>query len=260
MNSFLVDPALRGLAIGSAEWFAAQRRMIRHKPLIRYCYELWYRRLLEDEASVPARFPTAKILELGSGSSFIKELRPEVITSDVEPGVADLVVDGQSLPFPNTSLRAIFVTHVFHHLPDVAAFLGEAARTLVPGGVISMVEVAHTPFARFFFQRCHPEPYDDRRTEWSFPPGHTMLDSNQALSWIVFRRDAAELARRFPMLRLERWRYLPWFSYMIAGGVNFRTLVPRWSAPAVKVADALLRPLDGLFAVHWHLTVRKVET
>ena len=92
------------------------------------------------------------MLELGSGGSYLKDLRPSIISSDVVPDVADRVIDGRALPFADNSLQAIFLTHVFHHIPEVDAFLKEAQRTLVPGGVISMIEVAHTPFARFFLK------------------------------------------------------------------------------------------------------------
>jgi SAM-dependent methyltransferase len=231
--------------------------MIRAKPLVRRCYDLWYRLLLEDADSVPVPFAALPVLELGSGSSYIKELRTEIITSDLMPGLADRVVDGRELPFADESLRAILLTHVFHHIPEVGRFLGEAQRVLAPGGVISMVDETHTPFARFFFGRVHPEPYDDRATEWSFAEGNTMLDSNQALTWIVFERDRERFAREFPELRLERREFLPWFGYLMSGGVNLRPLFPEFLTGAVGAADRALRPLDALFAIHWHLTIRK---
>lgn len=253
----LTHPSLRGCEMGSHEWFAAQKAMMRSKPLIQRCYNLWYRLLLEDCDSVPAQQRSGRIVELGSGSSYIKELRPGIISSDVVPG-ADLVIDGRRLPFPDESIQALLLTHVFHHIPDVGQFFAEASRVLVPGGVISMVDIPHTPFARFFFTRFHPEPYNDRAPEWDFPEGHSMLDSNQALSWMVFYRDKDKFERRFPELRLERRRYLPWLSYLLSGGVNLRSFVPgplTWVMPPI---DWLLKPLDRLFAVHWHLTVRKV--
>ena len=120
-----------------------------------------------------------------------------------------------------------------------------------------MVDIPHTPFARYFFTRFHPEPYDDRAVEWSFPEGHSMLDSNQALTWMVFCRDRREFERGFPQLRLERRRYLPWLSYLLSGGVNLRSFVPGPLTGVMPAVDWVLKPLDGLFAVHWHLTVRK---
>jgi len=260
MNHPLAHPSLKQHPIGSAQWFAAQRSMIEAKPLIKRCYDLWYRLLLQDADSVPAKYRTGKIVELGSGLSYIKGQRPEVITSDVTPGLADMVIDGRRLPFADGSVQALLLTHVFHHIPDVASFFREASRVLVPGGVISMVDIPHTPFARFFFTNFHPEPYNDKAQEWSFPEGHTMLDSNQALSWMVFFRDAAEFHRQFPVLRLEQVTYLPWLSYLLSGGVNLRSFIPRPLTPLFPILDTLLKPLDGLFAVHWRLTIRKAAS
>jgi SAM-dependent methyltransferase len=257
LDSALLHPRLKNVASGSREWFAEQRRMIEDKPLVRRCYDLWYQSLLADADSVPAACLGGSIVELGSGLSYIKELRPEIITSDVEPGMADMVIDGRDLPFPDGSVRAIFLTHVFHHIPDVERFLREACRVLAPGGVISMVDETHTPFARFFFRRIHPEPYDDTTALWSFPEGDTMLDSNQALTWIVFDRDRSRFEREFPMLKLEQRRFLPWFGYLMSGGVNLRTFFPGFLTSAVGAADRVLRSLDPVFAIHWHLTIRK---
>lgn len=251
---------LGDLPVGSSEWFAAQRRMVDEKPLVRRCYDLWYARLLADADSVPEPYRNYPVVELGSGSSFIKELRSEIVTSDVTPGLADRVIDARELPFPDGTVRALLLTHVFHHIPDVARFLHEASRVLAPGGVLSIVDETHTPFARFFFRAVHPEPYDDQAMSWSFPEGHSMFDSNQALTWIVFERDRKRFAREFSELRLEQRRFLPWFSYLMSGGVNLRTFFPRFLTGAVGAADRWLRPLDPLFAIHWHLTIRKVES
>jgi SAM-dependent methyltransferase len=257
VSCIFTDPRLTGLEMGSKAWFQAQYDMVRSKPLVRRCYDLWYRKLLADADSVPGDPGHGAIVELGSGSSYIKELRPEVVTSDVVPGVADMVIDARSFPFPNASVRAILLTHVFHHIPDVEAFFTEAGRVLVPGGVISIIDETHTPFARLFFSKIHPEPYRADAREWSFPQGHTMLDSNQALSWIVFFRDREKFARDFPNLRLEACEYLPWLTYLLSGGVNLRSLVPPSVAPVAASLDKLVKPLDGLFAIHWHLRVRK---
>jgi SAM-dependent methyltransferase len=255
--ALLSEPRLRGVPAGSPRFFELQRQIIGERPLMREVYGLWYQRLLADAASVPGGPQGGGLLELGSGGSTLKELCPEVITSDVVEGVAERVIDARSLPFPDASLRAIFLTHAFHHIPDAEQFLREAERVLVPGGVVSMIEVPHTRFARFFFTRFHPEPYDDRAPKWAFHQADVMLESNQALSWNVFFRDRDRFQQLFPGLQVEPPTLLPWFSYVLSGGVTRRNLIPRWLVPLVRTADALLRPLDPLMALHWHLTVRK---
>lgn len=254
-GGWFTHPLLRPYAMGTPEWFAAQDRMIDEKPLVKDCYALWHKLLLDDADSAGRR---GAIVELGSGLSRLRLLRPDIITTDVVPGKVKLLVDGRQLPFRDESVRALLLTHVFHHIPDTAAFLAEAARVLTPNGVISIVDCAHTPFSRFFFGRIHPEPYRDDAREWSFPAGHTMLDSNQALTWIVFERDRDAFEARFPSLRIERRRWLPWLSYLLSGGVNLRSLVPRPLAPLARVADNLCKPLDPVAAIHWHWTIRKV--
>ena len=251
---WLSHPLLQPYEMGSPEWFAAQKLLLAEKPLVDRCYTLWYDLLLRDADSVQT---PGRIVELGSGLSHLKKLRPEVVTSDVVPGSVDLVADGRRLPFRDASVRALCLTHVFHHIPDVGLFLKEAARVLVPGGVISIVDCAHTPFSRFFFGSIHPEPYRAGAKEWSFPAGHTMLDSNQALTWIVFERDRARFQALYPEFHIEQRHWLPWFSYLLSGGVNLRSFVPRSCEGLARGLDRLLTPLDPVFAIHWHFTIRK---
>ncbi len=255
--AFLEEPLLRGAVPGTRQFFELQHRIIAERPLLRGIYEQWYRALLADEASVPGNPDDGALLELGSGGSLLREACPRVITSDLVAGVADRVIDGRQLPFPDASLRALFLTHVFHHIPDVEQFLREAERVLVPGGVIAMIDVPHTPFARFFFQHFHPEPYDDCAPAWAFDQSDAMLDANQALTWIVFFRDRDRFERLFPGLQIDPPGFLPWLSYLASGGVTRRNLVPSFLVPVFRAFDRLLKPLDPWLALHWHLTVRK---
>jgi SAM-dependent methyltransferase len=254
MLKSLKERSLDNLQVGSREFFAAQKRLILSRPLLKWCYDAWYARLLNDARSVPSQ---GELLELGSGGSYLKDLEPLVITSDVVAGAADRVVDARALPFPDGSLKALFLTHVFHHIPDVAAFFREAQRTLVSDGVISMIEVAHTPFARFFFRKFHHEPYRDELEEWPFDQHDSMMDSNQALSWMVFVRDRDKFQTLFPGLIVEEFSFLPWLTYLLTGGVTGKCLVPNFLTPVMIVIEKLLRPLSPVFALHWHIRVRK---
>ncbi len=254
MLEFLREPSISGLVVGSPEFFARQKALIEQRPLLKRCYDDWYARLLADVRSVPG---DGLLLELGSGGSCLKELEPAFITSDVVPGVAERLIDACELPFGDASLKAIALTHVLHHIPNLEAFFSEAQRKLIPGGVITMIEVAHTPFARFFFKNFHPEPYEDSRREWSFGQQDSMMDSNQALSWMVFVRDRERFERLYPGLAIETFAYTPWFTYLISGGVTKRDLIPRFLNPLFFGMEWLLTPLRPLFALHWHIRIRK---
>jgi SAM-dependent methyltransferase len=254
--SFLKETSLDGLEVGSRDFFDAQKQLIRRRPLLKRCYDDWYDRLLKDTNSTPAQ---GTLLELGSGGSLLKEREPRFITSDVVPDVAEKVIDARELPFPDSSLQAIALTHVLHHIPEVEKFFHEAVRTLMPGGVITMIEVAHTPFARFFFDKFHPEPYDDTPENWDFTQRHSMMDSNQALSWMIFVRDRERFRREFPALKIEEISFTPWLTYLLSGGVTKKYLIPRWLDPLIHLAETLLTPLRPLFALHWHIRIRRVE-
>jgi len=206
-----------------------------------------------------AAFRPGETLELGSGGSLLSEHVPGLITSDVVEGVAQRVIDGRALPFADGSLQAIFMTHTFHHIPDVSRFLKEADRVLKPGGYVAMVEVAHTPFARFFFDKFHPEPYDDQPANWDFTQADSMMDSNQALSWMVFVRDLEKYRRDFPRLTVESTGWLPWLTYLLAGGVTMRNLIPSFVVPLLIGLEWLARPLRPLAALHWLLILRKTS-
>lgn len=254
MLTLLKEPSINGLVVGSPEFFACQKDLIQQRPLLKRCYDDWYARLLADVRSVAA---PGLLLELGSGGSCLKDLEPAFITSDVVPGVAERLIDACKLPFDDASLRGIALTHVLHHIPDLEAFFREAQRTLVAGGVITMIEVAHTPFARFFFRNFHPEPYDDSRREWSFGQKDSMMDSNQALSWMVFVRDRERFQKLYPDLVIETFGFTPWFTYLLSGGVTKRYLMPNFLVPLLSGMEWLLTPLRPLFALHWHIRIRR---
>lgn len=254
MKCLFTHSDLRNIPLGTQEWFTAQQKIIKKKQLVRQCYDSWYSLLCRDVATAPTN---AKVVELGSGAGYIKEFIPEAITSDIVPGVADQVIDARCLPFADNEVKAILLTHVFHHIPDVRCFFREAQRVLIPGGVISMIECANTPLSRIFFKKIHPEPFVQEVKEWKFTEGHSMLDSNQALSWMVFERDKYIFESEFPSFVVEQKQYLPWLGYLLSGGVNLTSLVPSFLMGFARRLDTASRRYDGFGAIHWHITIRK---
>lgn len=238
--------------------FKVQAERIQSRPLVKFCYDTWYDCFQHDIQSVPQSRTTPQILELGSGGSYFDSRFPDVITSDVVPGVGKMTIDGRSLPFGNHELDAIVASHVFHHIPDVELFLQECERVLRPGGCLSLIEVAHTPLSKIIFKHFHPEPYDENRREWKFDSRGNM-DANQALSWMVFVRDRSLFEKKFPTLKIETISYLPWLTYLFSGGVTKPSLIPYWLAPTFIVLEKILKPLRFLGALHWHIRIRKTS-
>ena len=79
------------------------------------------------------------VLEIGSGAGFLKDLLPGLITSEIlDVSTVDIVLDAQTLPLKPSSLRAIVMVDVFHHLPRVKSFLKDASRCVRPGGKVIM--------------------------------------------------------------------------------------------------------------------------
>ena len=195
--------------------------------------------------------PGGLVLELGSGAGFLRDLIPEVLTSDVVayPGLS-MSVDAARLPFENSSLRAIFMFNVFHHLPDVEAFLREAERCLLPGGRIFMVDQHLGPISYPILRFLHHEPMDRRAVNWSFRSHDPLLGANGALAWIVFRRDLRKFESLFPKLRLLRYEPHTPLRYWWMGGLKSWSLLPSWMcAWARRVDQGLSRiwPESGSF-------------
>jgi SAM-dependent methyltransferase len=223
----------RGLDLDDPATTDARRAIIRSKPFLRAIYEEWYDMI---EVRLPAI--SGAVLELGSGAGFISDRLPGVITSDVF-GVSgiDVVSRAEELPFAAESLRAIVMTNVFHHIPNVAVFLNEADRCLRVGGRIVMIEPWNTGWSRFVHKHFHDEVMDIESEEWAFPSSGPLSSANAALAWIVTERDRDRLRLNWPRLHLlEATPFMP-FRYVLSGGLSVRSLQP-------FVAFGLWRSID----------------
>lgn len=232
LNRLLAHPLTRGLAVDDPRTTALRQRIIRGKPFLKALYREWYGLLL-------SRAPRGgRILELGSGAGFLRDMAPEVITSEVFPtlGVM-LVADGRQLPLACAGLDAIVMTDVFHHIPDVAAFLAEAARCVRPGGRLVMIEPWLTPWSQWVYRNLHSEPFEPA-AGWAIPSSGPLSGANGALPWIVFHRDRSHFQEAFPDWHLVAIEPMMPFSYLLSGGVSLRNMMPGWSYPLCRMLEA----------------------
>jgi SAM-dependent methyltransferase len=230
---------VRGIEHDSPELVRIHRDIIHRKGFLRSLYREHYRELARSLVGIPE----GPVIEIGSGGGFIKEVLPDVITTDltIEPHL-DRVMSAEHLDFPDNSLAAILMLNVFHHLPDPRAFLREAVRTLKTGGKAILIEPAHTWLWSRLYRFFSAEPYDENKPEWGFAPAGRFTGANVPLAWIVFERDRARFETEFPRLRLRNRRDHTAFLYVLSGGIWFRGIVPDWTFPIFLRVEQVLSP------------------
>lgn len=242
LKSLLAHPLTRGLNIDDPQTTALRLEILRSKPFLRKIYEEWY-------GIIAAALPEGpgQVLELGAGAGFLRSMIPGVIGSEVFfCAHVDLVLDARRLPFRDGSLRAIVMTDVLHHVPDVERFFGEARRCLRPRGRIIMIEPWVTAWSAFVYRHFHHEPFLPAAATWTIQETGPLSGANGALPWIVLARDRARFAREFPEFRIESIRTLMPVSYLLSGGVSMRALVPGWTWGLVRrLEDWVDRKIGG---------------
>lgn len=255
----LIDPSVRGVDPDSPGFAEANRRVLREKPMLRHLFERLYGECRAADERFFGSCPGRRV-EIGSGSSFVGELYPDVITSDVKLlSFVDLVLRAEALPFRARSLRALWAINVLHHLPRPRDFFRELERVLHPGGGAILIEPFHGPLARWLFPRLHAaETFDAAAPEWEAPgPVGPARGANQALSYIIFTRDRARFEREFPSLELVVDRPHTHLLYLLSGGVSFRQLAPTVATSMISGLERSLAPLDRWIALQHTLVLRR---
>lgn len=253
LRRWLEHPLTRGLPVDDARTTQLRRAIIATKPFLHRIYEEWY-------SEIAGHLPegSGRVLELGSGAGFLNEHLPDVIRSDVFPCPdITVVLDARRLPFQSGSLRAIVMTDVLHHIPDVRRFLVEAAATVREGGVLVMVEPWVTSWSQFVYGRFHHEPFLPAADTWRFEGTGPLSSANGALPWIVFERDRSVFAAEFKEWRIESIRPAMPFRYLLSGGVSLRSFMPGWTFTAWRGVERALQPWMNSLAMFATIVLRR---
>src|SRR5881409_1639368 len=105
----------------------------------------WYRELYGDQFKEFPNPEALSILEIGSGTSPLKQFLSNVVTSDVlDLDYLDLVFNSHEIDkldaIKDKSLDVITLTNVLHHLKSPIVFLNAAAAKLKSGGKVIATE------------------------------------------------------------------------------------------------------------------------
>ena len=222
------------------------------KKVLRNIYTRWYK-VFQSYIDYQLKY-----VELGSGGGFIKEIIPDVITSDVNeiPGV-DIFFSATEMPFDNNSLGGIFMIDAFHHFPNVEMFLSEAERVLKKKGKLIMIEPWNTLWSRFIYKNFHHELFDLKR-DWYFPQTGPLSGSNMALPYIVFNRDIHIFNKKFPQLKLVNLDPHTPFSYVLSGGFSHKAFFPNFTFPFIYFIDRLSWVKNN-FAMFVTIVIEKIN-
>lgn len=256
LSRILTHPATRGFDLDDPRTTVLRRQIIAEKKFLHKVYEDWYQHLA---AELPQS--DEPVLELGSGAGFLNEYVTGLITSEVFfcSGV-DIVADATRLPVKDNSLRAIVMTDVLHHVPNVRNFFAEATRCVKVGGVIAMIEPWVTTWSRIVYSRFHHEPFEPEASSWEIPLKGPLSGANSALPWILFARDSAQFQKEFPAWRLKSVRPTMPFRYLLAGGISMRSLMPGWMFGGWRAAENLLQPWMKTWAMFAYVILEKTPS
>jgi SAM-dependent methyltransferase len=208
----------------------------------------WYRELYRDQFRDFPNPAELLILEIGSGTSPLKQFLSNVVTSDVlELDYLDLVFDCHEIDkldaIKDNSLDVITLTNVLHHLKSPIAFLNCAAGKLKSGGKVIATEPFFSVLSTPIFKYLHHEPVDFQISEPELAKVRGPLESaNIALPWLIFFRKREWLQRlndKFDIASLSA-RPFSALSYMATGGISHRVPIPRLLYRALFPVDLAL--------------------
>ena len=260
IRNALYEPLVKNVSPDDPGLLALHKSVLKEKVILRDTFLYFYKKM----ASCCDQYLQTKgqEIELGSGAGFFKEIRPEVLTSDIRHSPDfDLSLDAQNMKVNDGSVRCIYAINVFHHLPDPDKFFKELKRVLASGGGCILIEPHGGPASAALHRRMHKDEFFDPNTpEWTnYQINGPLSGANQALSHIVFSRDLDRFKRKYGReLELVHREYCTnGLRYLLSGGLNFRQLVPNMLSPIVSSAERLMSPLSRFWSLHHVLVIRR---
>jgi SAM-dependent methyltransferase len=262
IRNIALDPRVKdcNLDRDSVDLLRVHADVIKNKKIIRHVFEEFYELCKNlDEIHLNG---SGKIVEIGSGVSFIKEMNPSIVTSDIKDydGV-DIILDAQNMHFGNSQIHAFYGINCFHHLPNPKIFFSEVARTLKPGGGVVLIEPYYGLLSNIIYKKVHEDEfYDKNQLSWETgqDSGQYMTGANQALSYIVFERDRKIFEDLFPELEIVHSAVINnYIRYLVSGGVNFRQLLPDSAESWLSIIEKILAPFNRIFGLHQVIVLKR---
>jgi hypothetical protein len=214
----------------------------------------WYRNLFKIQLT-DLNMNEAKVLEIGSGTSPINYLYPNVVTSDIlNLEYIDHIFDCHNIEsfrdIEDGSLDAIIMTNVLHHLRKPILFINRAASKLKYNGIICATEPYLSFVSKILYKYIHHEKLDLKITapELNDVSG-PLSSSNIALPYLMFFRQKAWLSDLKEKYTIDISSYYTFSSYFISGGISKKIAIPHQIYKRIfKIDSYLANIMPNIFA------------
>jgi SAM-dependent methyltransferase len=213
---------------------------------------------MEENFKISQAKDIREYIELGAGVIPMSNLDARIKSTDIVPSHhLDGVLDATNLEVADNCVSGFFLQNTFHHIPDPTAFFEETSRALIPGGRIVILDPYYNTISRWLYTRLFKTEDFDVNGNWNSDNSHAMIGANQALSYIVFRRDREVFNTKFPQLVVVAdFPVVFGLRYILTGGVNFKRIAPGWIFRAIRGLEKFPKTLR-VFAIHWIVVVEK---
>jgi hypothetical protein len=193
------------------------------KPILHEVYKTWWRTIL------PFLNTGCPTIEIGSGSSRMKEIFPDLITSEFEKvdGI-DFCADAHRLPLRASVKKNIVMIDVFHHLRNPHQVLDEFSAVANTGDRLVLLETYISLFSYIAYKFIHHEPvvFGENVTKRGEKDDLMFERPNQCRAQLIFFREKEFFQSNYPELKIIDVKYLDFLGYPLSGGFNYRSLIP----------------------------------
>lgn len=254
------EKELLNIDVDKIDRINVHKEILLKKPMLMEVFDENFR----DMANLADKFFNADGLkiELGSGAVSMKSSIKDVITSDVVYSKHnDCVIDAQNMDIQDDSVAMFFAQNVFHHFNDPVKFFDELKRVLRPGGGVVLIEPYYGVLASYIYKNHIPgETFNKKQSKWTSDHDGPMAGANQALSYIVFKRDIKEFERLYPEFEITHTQIQNnYVRYIISGGLNFHKLMPDVLNPFFKGLEKLLGQFKSFFGLHYIIVLKRIK-
>ena len=143
------------------------------------------------------------------------------MATDVRIGPdVDLLATSERLPFRLGSVRTVFAVDRLHHIPDVEALFQEIQRRSVFPAEVSSVTSRIGSLAPCTAICSIQRTSDPKVESWAFESDDPLTAANQALPYLLLRRDRERFESLFPDLEIIEVSPLNGPSYLLSGGIS----------------------------------------